>query len=593
VLATAALVVAAATTLRVWMMTQTWFWLDDLSLVNIATRSGLSPGALTTQYVGHLMPGGHVLAWIVSLGGPFDHEIAIAELAVLYVIACLAVLRLLVTLFGVRAGILLPLAYFAFSPWLIPATSWWAAGINHLPTLAATALALDAHVRYLRAPARRYLVASVAWILVGLFFAELAMLVYIPLTVITFAYFTTGGVADRVHRVWTSYRSALITHGVLVTAYAGVYLAVGTTAINSNEPVALRPYVTNFVTQTFPVAGIGGPGDWQFVGAAQFEARPSPATQLVGLAVVAAVFALTALKRERGLRAWLIPLLQLAACMLLMLTSRSVSGAGLALDLRFTTPLALGVALGFGLAFLPVIGALESSTPRTDERSWLVDRWPLPVAGFVAFATLSASNFPLLHVPADRSPRTFYDTFARSVADHDTPVDLVPSRVPARVIIGPEGDVRRALVDWSGSLRFPTVVQDDYYTVDELGNLVHPSLKVVRRAVASDAAEQSSTCPDGHLLDSGDRNVLLDGDVFGFIWRARLTYDADVETPVVIRHGDDTTRATFLEGRHVMELPAGGKYDRIGFGGLDEDAEVCLSKLEVGTTTIPGLHPAD
>ena len=138
------------------------------------------------------MPGGHVLAWMVSLGPPFDHGIAIVQLAVLYVVACLAVLRLLVTLFGVRAGILLPLAYFAFSPWLIPATSWWAAGINHLPTLAATALALDAHVRYLRSPARRYLVASVAWILVGLFFAELAMLVYIPLTVITFAYFATG-----------------------------------------------------------------------------------------------------------------------------------------------------------------------------------------------------------------------------------------------------------------------------------------------------------------------------------------------------------------------------------------------------------------
>jgi hypothetical protein len=589
------LVIAAATTLRVWAMTQTWFWLDDLSLINIATHSGLHPDALATPYVGHLMPGGHVLAWMVSLGSPFDHQIAIVQLAVLYVIACLAVLRLLVTLFGVRAGILLPLAYFAFSPWLVPATSWWAAGINHLPTLAATALALDAHVRYLRTPARRHLVASVAWILAGLFFAELAMLVYIPLTVITFAYFTTGGVADRLHRVWTTYRSALITHGVLVTAYAGVYLAVGTTAINATEPVALRPYLTNFVTQTFPVAGIGGPGDWKLVGVAQFEARPSATTQLVGLAVVAAVFALTALKRERGLRAWSIPLLQLAACMLLMLTNRSVSGAGLALDLRFTTPLALGVALGLGLAFLPVIGALESSTPRTDQRSWLVDRWPLPVAaltGFVAFATVSAANFPLLHVPADRSPRTFYDTFARSVADHETPVDLVPSGVPPRLIVGTEGNAKRALVDWSDSLRFPTVVQDDYYTVDENGNLVHPSLKVVRRAVPADAADRSSTCPDGHLLDSEARNVVLDGPVVGFVWRARLTYDADVETPVVIHHGGDTTRATFLEGQHVMELPAGGEYDRIGFSGLDDGAEVCLSELEVGTTTIPGLHPA-
>jgi hypothetical protein len=596
VLLVAVLVIAAATGLRIWAMTQTWFWLDDLSLINIAARSGLTWDALTTQYVGHLMPGGHVLAWMLTLGGPYNHTVAIIQLTVLYVIACLAVLRLLVTLFGVRAGILFPLAYFAFSPWLIPATSWWSAGINHLPTLAASALALDAHVRYLRSPARRYLIASVVWVLVGLFFAELAMLVYVPLTVITFAYFATGGVSDRVHRVWSTYRSALITHGVLVAAYAAVYLSARTTMLNSTDPVQLRPYFTTFVTQTFPVAGIGGPGAWERVWAAQFEIRPSAITQLVGLAVVGAVFAVTALKRERGLRAWLIPLLQLAACMVLMLKSRSLFGAGLALDLRFTTPLALGVALGFGLAFLPVVGALESASPRDGRRSWLVDRWPVPTATlacYVAFAAVSAANFPLLHVPDDRSPRVFYDTFARSIAAHTTPVDMVPSAVPSRVIPGPEGDARRALVKWSDQIRFPEVVQDEFYTVDENGNLVHPSLDVARRAVRPDPAEQSASCEDGYLLDSTDRNVTLDGPVYGYAWRARLTYDASAETPVTIRHGDDTTQTTFLEGEHVMELPAGGEYDRIGFSGIDPGTEVCLSNLEVGTTTIPGLHPVD
>lgn len=593
VLVTAVLVIAAGTGLRAWTVQQTWFWLDDISLVEIAHRQGLTLDALFTPYVGHLMPGGRALAWIVAQSYPFDYRIAVIQLLALYVIVCLAVLRLLVTLFGVRRGILVPLTFFVFSPWLVPAMSWWSVGITHLPALAATALALDAHVRYLRSGRRRDLRLSLLWVVAGLLFIELTMLLYIPLTVITVAYFATGSLPQRIGSVWHDYRRSVVLHAVLVVGYAAIYVQGRSSGMTSGDQVEVREYLTNLVMVVVPSAVVGGPGAWHQEWAAQFSATPTVLTRLVALAIIAGVFALTALTRERGLRAWATPLLQLAAVVALVVNSRSFFGPDFTLDLRFTTPLALGIALGLGLAFLPILDARESSAPRT--RSWIVERWPAPtiaMTAYVAFSCVTAANFPLLHVPEDKSPETFYATFESSLAAHERPVAMLEIVVPPRILAGPEAFYQSSLAFWSDDLTYPEIVQDDYYVLDENGNLVHPSLKVQRRAKPPTDAEQSSTC-DGHVLSSRDRNVRLDGPVFGFVWRARLTYDADVETPVTIRHGDDTTQATFLKGRHVMELPAGGEYDRVGFSGISGDAEVCLSELEVGTTTIPGLHPMD
>ena len=593
VLMAAVLVIAAGTGLRAWAVQQTWFWLDDISLVDIAQRKGLTLDALLDPYIGHLMPGGHALAWIISRSSPFDYRIAIIEMLTLYVIVCLTVLRLLVTLFGVRRGILVPFTFFVFSPWLVPAMSWWSVGITHLPALAATALTLDAHVRYLRSGRRRDLRLSLLWVFVGLLFIELTMLLYIPLTVITLAYFATGSLPQRVTSVWRDYRRAVVLHAALVVGYAAIYVQGQPSGMTSAEQVDVREYLSNLVMVVVPSAVVGGPGEWHQQWSAQFSATPTVLTRLVATAIIAGIFALTALTRERGLRAWVTPLLQLAAVLVLVVNSRSFFGPGFTLDLRYTTPLALGMALGLGMAFLPILGARESSAPRT--RSWIVDRWPVPtlaMAAYVAFSCVTAANFPLLHVPTDKSPQTFYRTFETSLAAHEAPVAMLETVVPPRVLAGPEAFYPSSLAFWSDDLTYPEIVQDDYYVLDENGNLVHPSLKVQRRAEPATDAEQSSSC-DGHVLSSRDRNVLLDGPVFGFVWRARLTYDADVETPVTIRHGDDTTQATFLKGRHVMELPAGGEYDRVGFSGLSGDAEVCLSELEVGTTTIPGLHPMD
>jgi len=126
--------VVAGTLARTVLLGRTWFYLDDFALITQANDHPLAWHRLTEPYFGHLMPGGRLLADLVVAGGPFHYGTALAELVALYAACGLATLHLLVTLFGPRKGVLVPLAYFLASPLLIPATAWWAAGINHLPS---------------------------------------------------------------------------------------------------------------------------------------------------------------------------------------------------------------------------------------------------------------------------------------------------------------------------------------------------------------------------------------------------------------------------------------------------------------------------
>ncbi|SFC02611.1 hypothetical protein SAMN04487968_103120 [Nocardioides terrae] len=592
-------IIAAGTVLRGWAVSRTWFWLDDLILVGQG-QDGLGWGALTAPYNGHLMPGGRLLAWSVAQGSHYDYSLAATQIVALYVLACLAVLRLLVTLFGRRPAILVALSYFAFSPWLIPATTWWAATINHLPVLATTALALDAHVRHLRTNRRGHLVASVVWMVVGLAFAELALFAYIPLVVITLGYFTAGSPVARLTELWSRYRPALLAHTVLVVVYAGLYLSSPAARTPPGDGVAWREYVDNIFLRAFPAAVIGGPGSWTQPAIGLSKPTPSVLVQVIALAVIAAVFALASLTRDRGLRAWSIPLLQLAAITLLVGHARQIYGPDLALDLRFTTPLALGVALGLGLAFLEVPGARECSTLRA--RHWILNRWPGPAvatAAFVAFAIVSASRFPLLHVDEDDSARPYLDTFAASLARAEKPVTLIPGVVAPRIVSGAVADspldfdaqYRRVLHPWRDELTFTQVLVDDRRAdasmLDDSGAIVPASLTVARRMREPAPAAGADGC-SGYPLSSTTTYAPLDGPISGSGWLLRVSFDADIETPVRIRAGERRTDAVLPAGEHTVLLAAPGDYDAIAFSGLAPGAEVCVTGLAVGRAGTSG-----
>ncbi|HEY0952601.1 hypothetical protein [Nocardioides sp.] len=584
------LLIVAAVGFRTWAAAQTWFYVDDFPIVATAAHDGIGPRALVEPYIGHVMPAGRVAAWLTTVGRPYDYPVAIAELMVLFALASAGLLRLLRTLFGPHPAVLLLLAYFLASPWLISLTSWWAAGINHLPALVATVWATDAAVRYLREPRGRDLAASIAWVCFGLAFAELALLAYLPLVLISVCYFATGSLAERIRHLWRTRRPLVVGHGLVVAAYSAIYLATAWSPQDAPDGgVPWREYFVNVLGTVVPSAAIGGPVRWHQVWAAQFDVDPPTIVRLAGLLAVAGVFSLAALTRDRALRAWSIPLAQLLVLVALMAKTRVVFGPSFILDLRFTTPLAVGIPLAIGLAFLPVRDALEGSERR--QPHWLVDR-PAPAllatAVVVALSVRSAATFPLLHVPQEESPRAYFAALEHDLDEHEGPVDLVDDHLPGYVFSGPEGVHSIALSQYGDRVRFPTVLQDEFYVVDQSGHLVEPDLDVARR---SGPPPRAGGCT-GHLVDGGTRGVIpLDGPVFGAVWRLRIEYTASTATPVRITRGEATTEASLLDGTHLIELSGAGQYESIGVAPTDPGAQVCVHEVEVGTTSYPGRPP--
>jgi hypothetical protein len=582
VLAGVALVLAA-TVVRGWLLSRTWFYLDDLVQVNDSALFGLKPGYLVEPYMAHLMPAGKVLGWLVVEAGPMNYTMAVTELLVLFAGMGFAMLHLLVTLFGPRKAILALLAYFLFSPFLISAMSWWCVGLNHVPALLASCMALAAHVRYLRSGRRSDLVASVLWVLFGLAFAELALYLYLPMLVITVGYFATGRLGERIGYVWDHYRPAVLTHVLLGLIYVGVYLQTSWSPVPSTTAVDWSQWIGNATLSTFPLAAVGGPGHWHTAWAAQHEVVPAGSVRLLSYVVVISVLSLSAMTRDRAMRAWLIPGSQLALSVVLLAKARILLGPGIALDVRFFTPVALGVALALGLAFLPVVDSVESSTPRTEH--WLLRTGPVTVAvsAYAVFAVISASNHPLLHL--DRPPKQWYDAVQETLAAQDHPVDLVNATTPPWVMGPPEAYYERALVQLLGQVRLPDVVQDDFYVFSDDGELVRPDLKVARSAMAP--------APDscGYPVRT-ERSVPLDGPVLGFGWQLRIEYTAAADTSATISIGTGDTRVDrtvdLLSGEHQIEMKGDAEYEAVEISGVDPAADVCLSAVEVGTTQVPG-----
>jgi hypothetical protein len=572
--------VAAATVVRTVLMNRTWFWFDDYALVNTPAQDGLTGHDLFEPYFSHLMPGGRFLAWLVVQGDPYDYRIAVAEIIVFYAAAGLAMLYLLVVLFGRRVGILVPLVYFLLSPFLTSAMSWWCVGINHVPALLASCMALATHVRYLRSRQPRFLVASLAWIVFGLVFAELALYLYVPMVVLTLGYFASGTLSQRIGHVWSTYREAVVAHALLGATYLVVFYKVAWTTVPAQQTPDWSQFIGNAALTMFPTVAIGGPGTWHTAWSAQFEADPSGLVRLLGLAVTATVVSLAALTRERAMRAWLIPLLQFGLTVGLVGKARVVFGPGIALDVRFFGPLSLGVALAMALAFLPLVDSVESSEERT--RHWLLGAAPVAAAtvAYAAFAISSANAYPLLHL-GDHAPKRWFDAVERTLASRDQPVDLVDATTPEWIMGPPEAYYQRALAQLDGQVRYPTVVQDDFSVFDDEGKLVRPDLKEVRAALAPAPA----AC--GYPVRA-DRTIPLDGPVLGFGWRVRVAYTAAADSTATISLGDVDTDVSLLRGEHLLELPGDAQYDGVRFSGVDPHARLCVTSLEVGTTLVPG-----
>jgi hypothetical protein len=413
--------IAAALVWKGTLFAQGYFFGDDFNYVARASEQGFGFDFLTSAYGPKLLPVGFALAWLVTRISVYNWPLAWAVLLALQAGASLAVYRLLRALFGARTAILIPLAFYLFTPLTLGGLLWWAAGLEAVPLQLAIALALTSHVLYVRTGRRSHAVAACGWFAFGLASFFLKAAVAIPLLVLLVPPAYEGGRAAvrRAAPLWAGYAAILVPCAIF-------YLVRADT---SEQPVQIPHlddsllFLGRLVGRTYPSVAVGGPGRW-YGGLAD----PPAAVQALGLVILAGFVLFTIVRRRKAWRAWAI----LAAYLVLADYLPVLLGRGTfemqALEPRYLADAALATALCGALAVLPA----------GDERP-LTWRFA-PFVGLLTGAFLVAS-FLSGEAYADgfhaqrASAEAYMETARATFAALPPTTDLYPQRLPTVVLV--------------------------------------------------------------------------------------------------------------------------------------------------------------
>ena len=150
------------------LLSHFYFRQDDFGLMDHALSSGFTLKYLFTIQGGHLIPGGLAMTWLLVRLSLYDWTLISIVNVVLLAAASLALLRLLVAIFGKRPAILIPLVIYLFTPLTLPGLSFWATNLMWLPLQLTILMALGSHVRYLQSGRRIHAIGAVAWLAAGM-----------------------------------------------------------------------------------------------------------------------------------------------------------------------------------------------------------------------------------------------------------------------------------------------------------------------------------------------------------------------------------------------------------------------------------------
>ncbi len=577
---TAVVIIAIATGVRWWVMQGTWFFFDDLHFIERAYQRDLTWGYLLTPYNGHLMPSATALTWLNTRLAPLNYTLAMVQMTAGFALAVIGMLRLSVTLFGRRWGALVPVVLFAFSPFLIPATTWWAAAINQLPMLIAMTFGLAAFVRHLRAPSTRTLIAHLAWFALGISFGERAVVAFGLAWLLALLYFAHGNLVERVTSLAASHRRTFVVHVVLVLAYVSAYLKwAANFDLRQAATLPLFEVLRNLIWSAFGPATMGGPLGFETSRVTQQMANAPRPFLLISWLLLIGLGYLAWVRDRRSIKAWLIPGAVLILNGVLISTSRAIYfGPELALDYRFQTESALAFALAVGLAFLPVVGEVNRPDPAPG---------PVPTkavaVGLIVVAVLStitASRYPLRDL-GERSPRNYLRTVAAEA--HRSPdTVLLNLQVPPWVwapTAFPANTYKRVFRPLDLPISYGPPVTDQITVVDEQGKFVPADLNVVRRMLTftPDACNPVGTAPV---------TFKLDGPVIGFGWFLRVEYTATVPGRLHLNVGDSDHTVKTKAGNHTVLVLTEGAYDSLTASlppASPADPGFCIRRTEIGT----------
>jgi hypothetical protein len=353
--------------LQLWwkasLLAHSFFRLDDFNIIERASGQSLSWKYLMWVDAGHLTPLGLAIAWFLAKLSPYDWVLASGVTLVLLGATCLALLRMLRTLFGDHPGILVPLLVYLVSPLSFAGLSWWVVTLELLPLQLAMFCAVTAHVHYLRTGRFAHVLAAAGWLLVGMASSLKGALVPLLLFALTSAFFIGGRwsrgvlIALRDHwRAWAVYLA-------LMAGYAALYLVqLGTSTVQPGKPGTFSnvfAMASDLLRDTFVPGAFGGPWNW-FGDQGNALVNPPAGLLQASWVVAAAVIIVSLWNRLHAWRAWLILALWLVAADIVPVAlgqrASFLPGALSGHETRYVWDAVAVLAICLGPAFLPMAG---------------------------------------------------------------------------------------------------------------------------------------------------------------------------------------------------------------------------------------------
>jgi hypothetical protein len=322
---------------------------------------------------------------------------------------------------------------------------------------------------------------------------------------------------------------------------------------------------------------VGGPWSWQDD---LLVADPPGWAVWASAAVVLAVPVLAALLRRRTLRAWVPTVFLLATILVLVSLSRAPAlGSLLGLDYRFFAEVSCAVVLGIGLAFLPLEGAVGSSTPRSVPLLRVSPpRW-LPVALAVA-VTVSGVYSGATYALTFGARNVSQAYFAAAVADLDQVgnIDMVDQPLPSTVmapLFHPLNTTGHLLPMMTEHARFPQS-SPMLGALDDDGHLRAAS--VTDSVVSRDGPQEGC----GWRVTATGRSIPLTAAAFDYSWWLRIGYLSSSDSPLRVTAGGATVDTMVMSGLNNLFVHVDAGFDSVRLDGLASDTTVCVDKIVVG-----------
>lgn len=574
-----------------------YLWQEDLHYIARSYHQGLSAHTVFFVTSGHLYPVVSVVSGILTHLAPFDYTPMVVMILVVQAAAALAVLRMLVTLFGERPAILFPFVLYLATPLTIQGLAWWSSGLETLPFQIAFPMALACHVRFVRDGRFRHVIAASLWFAFGLACYLKSFAIPLLAFVVTWAYLTDAGWLRAVPATLRRYWRAWCAYAAVLAGYAAVYITaphVHHTKFSTHQDAGkLVSAGWDMIREMLVPGALGGP--WKWVpdgGGADPHAWPPIGLAWASWIIGAAAVVLTCRYRRRSAWAWgtllgyviLVDMLPTAIGRVQMVEL-------IGTETRYIGDAAPLIALCVALAFLPVSGERDPYRPGVPSGPAVRRAGIVVVAAAVVGSVWSVTNFNELNDGPKR--RTFMTNVTGAlrqappgtiIADRDFPTFM------ATGLFGDYAEMGFVLQPYLAKLRRPPAfTADPHGTIDHL--MAFDDRGRLRGATVSGVS--SKPLPPGHCHARGARAVTvhLRKRTSRWKWVIRIGYLSGRSRTATVTFGGRSYPLHIEKGLHTgyVTVPVGaGRTVRI----TAPHRRLCVALVTVGTPVADPKTPA-